>query len=389
MYKQHLFFLVSCLSRLLGGSPVQRVHAWLRKVRLDSLVSAGPRSESVGPSQIFPTHLPSSPMASVSPKGSRCRRCWLSRVAAWQLTEWLVALLTYCELGCPQSITQLASALGSWQNSTKQNTAISEFFEGTIYFCRAQPSEDWSRGRNTLYDTLTLFRSNNVAVGDVSSCSNVVAKQVRSEHISLPPTAGILGPCATLCPERHRVLRDMSKIIETEEQWPNPLPRRCFMVGPAKDQGLRRTLVGCGLASLLAEDEVPVDSHGRKLLAGVLAVPHKSDSDRSFDRRPQNATEHRLQWCTLPHSSLLTQIRRKPNEHVRGSGDDLSNSFYLLSHQPNWRSRNAFDRVFSGADAAALGGDPRTRYHLCLNVLGCCSSYSRGGFVRLWLLGCC
>ena len=45
-------FLVSCLSRLLGGSPVQRVHAWLRKARRDSLASPEPRSESVGPSHI-------------------------------------------------------------------------------------------------------------------------------------------------------------------------------------------------------------------------------------------------------------------------------------------------------------------------------------------------
>lgn len=70
-----------------------------------------------------------------------------------------------------------------------------------------------------------------------------------------------------------------------------------------------------------------------------------------------------------PHDPLLIQIRFKPNEHVRGSRDDLSNYFYLLSHQPNWRSRNAFGRVFTGADAAALGGDPGTCYHLCLNVL--------------------
>ena len=64
-------FLVSCLSRLLGGSPVQRVHAWLRKARRDSLASPEPRSESVGPFQILLTHLPFLPVASVSPKGSR------------------------------------------------------------------------------------------------------------------------------------------------------------------------------------------------------------------------------------------------------------------------------------------------------------------------------
>ena len=309
-------------------------------------------------------------MASESPKGSRCKKRWLSRVAAWQLTEWLVALLTYYELGCPKFTTQLVNALGSWQVSTRQNIAILELFEGTIPFCRAQPSEDWSRGRKTLYDTISSFYSNDVVVGDVSSCNNVAARQVRNEHISLPSTAGILDPCTALCPERQRVLKDMRQIIKPEEQWPDPLPRPCFMVDPAEEQGLRVRLVGCGLASLLAENEVPTDSYGRKLLAGVFAVPHKSDSDRLiFDRRLQNATEHRLQWCTLPHGSQLTQIRLEANEHVRGSGDDLSNYFYLLSHQPNWRSRSAFGRVFAGAEAAALGGDPGARYHLCLNIV--------------------
>ena len=116
--------------------------------------------------------------------------------------------------------------------------------------------------------------------------------------------AGILDPCTALCPERQRVLRDLSKIIKIEEHWPDPLPRPCLMVNPAEEQGLRHRLVGCGLASLLAEDEVPVDSYGRKLLAGVFAVPHKADADRLiFDRRPQNATERRLRWCTVTHGS--------------------------------------------------------------------------------------
>ena len=196
----NICFLVSCLSRLLGGSPVQRVHAWLRKARRDSVASPEPRSESVGPFQILCTHLQFSPVASVSPKRSRCRKRWLSRDGAWQVTEWLVALLTYYALGCPMSTAQLARALGSWHVSTNQNTA----FEGTTYFCGSQPSEDWSRGRKTSYDTLISFHSNSVVAGDVASCIKVVAKQVHTKHISLPSTAGILDPCAALCPDAKR-----------------------------------------------------------------------------------------------------------------------------------------------------------------------------------------
>ena len=53
---------------------------------------------------------------------------------------------------------------------------------------------------------------------------------------------------------------------------------------------------------------------------------------------------------------------------ILGSGDDLSNYFYMLRHQDNWKRRNAFGRVFTGAGGAELGGDPARRYHLCLNA---------------------
>ena len=89
-----------------------------------------------------------------------------------------------------------------------------------------------------------------------------------------------------------------------------------------------------------------------------------------IDRRPQNSTEDRLCWKTLPHGSLLSQIYLNPDEHLRCSGDDFSNYFYLLSHAPNWTHRNCFGRVFIGESAQALGGDPAMRYHLKLTVVG-------------------
>ena len=54
---------------------------------------------------------------------------------------------------------------------------------------------------------------------------------------------------------------------------------------------------------------------------------------------------------------------------MRGSGDDLENCFYLLSHKPVWRPRNCFGRVFSGSDATALRGDAAQRYHMMLKVV--------------------
>eukprot|EP00972_Heterocapsa_arctica_P079461 11711232-Heterocapsa_arctica.AAC.1 len=55
---------------------------------------------------------------------------------------------------------------------------------------------------------------------------------------------------------------------------------------------------------------------------------------RGRNRRPQNATEGRLRWAQLPRGSLLGQIRVRPTHHVRGSGDDLSNYFYVRENLP-------------------------------------------------------
>ena len=65
---------------------------------------------------------------------------------------------------------------------------------------------------------------------------------------------------------------------------------------------------------------------------------------------------------------MLAQLYLDPGQHVRGSGDDFENYFYLLSHKPVWRPRNCFGRVFSGSEATALGGDGPQRCHMMLKV---------------------
>ena len=165
-------------------------------------------------------------------------------------------------------------------------------------------------------------------------------------------------------------LHDDNNLVLPTSEWPDPLPRPCLMISPSDERQLRHALVKCGLASLIPEEEVAVGADFRKLIAGLFTVPHKPESDRLIiDRRPQNATEARLRWATLPHGSLLGQIRLEPHEDIRGSGDDVSNYFYLLRRHTSGRNRNAFGRVFTGAEAAELGGDKNRRYHMCLNTL--------------------
>ena len=64
------------------------------------------------------------------------------------------------------------------------------------------------------------------------------------------------------------------------------------MVEQSNERALRHVLVHCGLASLIDEQDVPLDQNNRKLLAGIFTVPHKAESDRLIiDRRLQNSTE--------------------------------------------------------------------------------------------------
>ena len=65
---------------------------------------------------------------------------------------------------------------------------------------------------------------------------------------------------------------------------------------------------------------------------------------------------------------MFTQVRLRPNQCLRGSGHDISTFFYHLKTPMNWWRRNRYGRVFSGDDAAVLGGDPRVRYHMALVV---------------------
>ena len=103
-----------------------------------------------------------------------------------------------------------------------------------------------------------------------------------------------------------------------------------------------------GLGPLILESDVGICSRGRELIAGLFIVPHKDESDRLIiDRRPQNAIESRMRWATLPHGSLLCQLHLQPDEDVRGSGDDVSNFFYLLRRSHETAGRNAFGRGVS------------------------------------------
>ena len=122
----------------------------LRRARSARSTSPVPRPGVARSLNFMPAHLPLSPVADVPPNGPRSEKRWASRLAAWELTEWIVAFLTFYEFNCPKTFGQLEASLGAWHVTTLQNKFILELFEGTISFCRTQSSDGWSRGRNTV-----------------------------------------------------------------------------------------------------------------------------------------------------------------------------------------------------------------------------------------------
>ena len=121
---------------------------------------------------------------------------------------------------------------------------------------------------------------------------------------------------------------------------------------------------------LIPAEDVPLDSDGKPILGGIFCVPHKPGADRLInDRRPPNLHEGSLHWESLPHGSQLCLMILHPEEILRGSGDDLSNYFYLLSHSEPWLPRNAFGRRLRGEHYAAFGGKPGAWYYPAFRVV--------------------
>ena len=66
---------------------------------------------------------------------------------------------------------------------------------------------------------------------------------------------------------------------------------------------------------------------------------------------------------------MLTQLIVPKGFSVRGSGDDLSNYFYLLKHNADWLPRNAVGTSFDGEGYEAYGGEKGQKYLLAFRVV--------------------
>ena len=71
------------------------------------------------------------------------------------------------------------------------------------------------------------------------------------------------------------------------------------------------------------------------MLAGLFSIDEDEQRDRLiFDRRPENATMLRLDWCKLPAASCFSHLLLESDEVLRGSGDDLTTTI-ISSCLPN------------------------------------------------------
>jgi hypothetical protein len=104
------------------------------------------------------------------------------------------------------------------------------------------------------------------------------------------------------------------------------------------------------MAGLASEEMLLSGRNGKPIVGGFFAVPKPPKPDKLkrqmliFDRRPQNQTERRLPWVSLPHACLFRRAVLGRRMCMRGSGKDLSNFYLALRHHSAWWGRNAVGR---------------------------------------------
>jgi hypothetical protein len=104
------------------------------------------------------------------------------------------------------------------------------------------------------------------------------------------------------------------------------------------------------MAGLASEEMLFSGINAKPIVGGFFAVPKPPKPDKLkrqrliFDRRPQNQTERRLPWVSLPHACLFRRAVLGRHMCMRGSRKDLSNFYFFLRHHSAWWGRNAVGR---------------------------------------------
>ena len=292
---------------------------------------------------------------------------------AWEWVKVLWALFTFFEGGCTFRRADQRELLA--RARAVPWTPMHSEYAGLLHkqinrFVRLREDKDsLSRGILKLSELIAVVKSSSYHGLELDAKLQQSAKPVKPNRMSLPEQAGIIDPRQFLkSPHLEQFVSMIKDIPMTHSEQP-PI-KGCFKVEDQDLNQVYKNLLRSGVAALLPSELAVKDQDGRVITGGLFAVNHKEHSDRIIlDRRPFNQLERRLVWAKLPHGSLLTQIILPPHFSIRGSGDDLSDYFYLLKRNQNWLPRNAIGEVFDGEGFEEFGGRKGSRYLLSFCVI--------------------
>ena len=307
-------------------------------------------------------------------KSSRRRSRARGREYTWEHVRTLWSFFTFLEGGSPYRYEDQVSlayrALATPWSSMHQSYA-GFLHDQVLAYDRLECTDALGRGLEQLEKLVNIIQNSSYKPGPYDTITENFssAMDVRPNRMSLPECAGIIDPSDFLKDQQLKEFTNILNVVPHNIS-PEPPTKGCFKVKPNEVKEVYTRLLESGVATLIPEEMALRDESGRIVSGGLFAVPHKANSDRIIcDRRPQNELERRLVWAKLPHGALLTQLIVPKGFSVRGSGDDLSNYFYLLKHREEWLHRNTVGPVITGAGFEKFGFDSKKNYVLSFMVI--------------------
>ncbi len=307
-------------------------------------------------------------------KSSRRRSRARGREYTWEHVRMLWSFFTFLEGGSPyRHEDQVSLAYRAHANpwSSMHQDYAGFLHEQVLAYDRLECTDALGRGLEQLEKLVSIIKNSSYKPGPHNIITENIssAMDVRPNRMSLPECAGIIDPSDFLKGQHLKDFTDIQNVVPHDIS-PEPPTKGCFKVRPDEVREVYTRLLESGVATLIPEEMALRDESGRIVSGGLFAVPHKAETDRIIcDRRPQNELERRLVWAKLPHGALLTQLIVPKGFSVRGSGDDLSNYFYLLKHREEWLHRNAVGPTITGAGFEKFGFDPKKNYILSFVVI--------------------
>ena len=196
------------------------------------------------------------------------------------------------------------------------------------------------------------------------------ALPVAAERVAIPKNAGAVDPLDWLPADQAATVAGLEELRLPEHLWEDVVTA-CHRVPEDQEAELARQLLETKMAVLVPENDLPRDSRGQLLTGGLFCVAKNETEDRLiFDRRPENATMHRLAWERLPSGACFTRMLLGDKQFLRGSGDDLRNFYYTLRLPDSWIRYNSVGRPVDPKVVKEFGGDAAKVHRLCFRVLG-------------------